>query len=116
VLDVHPRERRYGKGKDRPSRCSEGAGSTTDPTAGERPPNQGKPWTNMDVSELDRFAKQNMPTRLIAFKMGRTLEAIYRKAKQKGISLKSTGQLPYGNQEVVKARKSYCNPSTLREI
>jgi hypothetical protein len=52
-----------------------------------------------------------MPTRLIAFKMGRTLEAIYRKAKQKGISLKSIGQC----QEVVKARKSYRNPSTLRE-
>jgi hypothetical protein len=55
-----------------------------------------------------------MPTRLIAFRMGRTLEAIYRKAKQKGISLKSIGQL--WNQEVVKARKSYRNPSTLREI
>ncbi len=43
--------------------------------------------------------KQNVPTRLIAFKMGRTPEAIYRKAKQKGISLKSTGQLPYGTKK-----------------
>ena len=58
----------------------------------KKPSNQGKPWTSKDVSELDTLAKQNMPTRLIAFKMGRTLEAIYRKAKQKGISLKSTGQ------------------------
>jgi hypothetical protein len=87
--------------------------------AGERhmakkPSNQGKPWTSKDVSKLDTLAKQNMPTRLIAFRMGRTLEAIYRKAKQKGISLKSIGQL--WNQEVVKARKSYRNPSTLREI
>jgi hypothetical protein len=40
-----------------------------------------------------------MPTRLIAFKMGRTLEAIYRKAKQKGISLKSIGQWPYGTKK-----------------
>jgi hypothetical protein len=62
----------------------------------KKPSNQGKPWTSMDVSELDTLAKQNMPTRLVAFKMGRTLEAIYRKAKQKGISLKSTGQRPYG--------------------
>jgi len=62
----------------------------------KKPSNQGKPWTSKDVSELDNLAKQNMPTRVIALTMGRTLEAIYRKAKQKGISLKSTGQLPYG--------------------
>ena len=74
--------------------------------------NQGKQWTSKDVSKLDTLAKQNMPTRQIAFRMGRTLEAIYRKAKQKGISLKSTG--PLWNQEVAKARKSHGNPSTLR--
>ena len=60
----------------------------------KKPSNQGKPWTSTDVSELDRLAKQNMPRRLIAFKMGRTLVAIYRKAKQKGISLKSTALWP----------------------
>ena len=81
----------------------------------KKPSNQGKPWTSKDVSELDTLAKQNMPTRLIAFKMGRSLEAIYRKAKQKGISLKSTDQLRYGTKKVVQARKSYRNPSRLRE-
>jgi hypothetical protein len=50
----------------------------------KKPLNQGKPWTNEDVSELDTLAQQNMPSRLIAMKMGRTLEAIYRKAKQRG--------------------------------
>jgi len=65
----------------------------------KKPSNQGKPWTGKDVSELDTLAKQNVPTRLIASKMGRTLEAIYRKAKQKGISLKSTDQLPYGTKK-----------------
>jgi hypothetical protein len=65
----------------------------------KKPSNQGKPWTGKDVSELDTLAKQNMPTRVIALTMGRTLEAIYRKAKQKGISLKSTGQLPYRTKE-----------------
>jgi hypothetical protein len=64
----------------------------------KKPLNQGKPWTNEDVSELDMLAQQNMPSRLIAMKMGRTLEAIYRKAKQKGISLKSTDQLPYATK------------------
>jgi hypothetical protein len=62
----------------------------------KKPSNQGKPWTSKDVSELDTLAKQNMPTRVIALAMGRTLEAVYRKAKQKGISLKSTGQLRCG--------------------
>jgi hypothetical protein len=70
----------------------------------KKPLNQGKPWTSKDVSELDTLAKQNTPTRLIAFTMGRTLEAVYRKAKQKGISLKSTG-IALWNQEVLKARK-----------
>jgi hypothetical protein len=65
----------------------------------KKPLNQGKPWTSKDLGELETLAKQNMPTRLIAFKMGRTLEAIYRKAKQKGISLKSIGQLPYGTKK-----------------
>jgi len=64
-----------------------------------KPPNQGKPWTSRDVSALDTLAKANTPTRLIAFTMGRTLEAIYRKAKQKGISLKSTSRFPYGTKK-----------------
>jgi type III secretion system FlhB-like substrate exporter len=55
--------------------------------------NQGKPWTSKHVSELETLAKQNMPPRVIALTMGRTLEAVYRKAKQYGISLKSTDQL-----------------------
>jgi hypothetical protein len=65
----------------------------------KKPSNQGKPWTGEDVNELDTLAKQNTPTRLIALTMGRTLEAVYRKAKQKGISLKSTGQSPYGSKK-----------------
>ena len=64
-----------------------------------KPSNQGKPWTGKDVSQLDTLAKQNVPTRLIASKMGRTLEAIYRKAKQKRISLRSTGQLPHATKK-----------------
>jgi hypothetical protein len=39
----------------------------------KKPPNQGKQWTSKDVGELITLAKQNTPTRLIAFKMGRTL-------------------------------------------
>jgi hypothetical protein len=47
----------------------------------KKPPNQGKQWTSRDVGELHMLAKRNMPTRLIAFRMGRTLEAIYRKRR-----------------------------------
>jgi hypothetical protein len=65
----------------------------------KKPFNHGKPWTGEDVNDLDTLAKQNTPTRLIALTMGRTLEAVYRKAKQKGISLKSTGQSPYGSKK-----------------
>jgi hypothetical protein len=65
----------------------------------KKPSNKGKPWTGDDVNELDTLAKQNTPTRLIALTMGRTLEAVYRKAKQKGISLKSTGQSLYGSKK-----------------
>jgi len=61
----------------------------------KKPSNRGKPWTSKDVSELETLAKQNMPTRVIAATMGRTVEAVYRKARQKGISLKSIGQLRY---------------------
>ena len=62
----------------------------------KKPPNQGKQWTSKDVGELHTLAKQNTPTRLIAFRMGRTLEAIYRKAKEERISLRSTDQRSYG--------------------
>ena len=58
----------------------------------KKPSNKGKPWTSRDMSELETLAKQNMPPRVIALTMGRTLEAVYRKAKQTGISLKSTDQ------------------------
>jgi len=64
----------------------------------KKPSNQGKPWTSKDVSKLETLAKQSMPTRMIALTMGRTLEAVYRKAKQKRISLKSTDQSRYGTK------------------
>jgi hypothetical protein len=64
----------------------------------KKPSNQSKPWTSKDMSELDTLAKQNTPPRMIALAMGRTLDAIYRKAKQKGISLKSTSQMPSGTK------------------
>jgi len=64
----------------------------------KKPSNQGKPWTSKDVSKLETLAKQSMPTRMIALTMGRTLEAVHRKAKQRRISLKSTDRSRYGTK------------------
>jgi hypothetical protein len=63
------------------------------------PPNQGKPWTGKQVSELKALVKQNTPTRVIGLKMGRSLEAVYAKASEKGIPLKPTNQSPYGTKK-----------------
>jgi hypothetical protein len=63
------------------------------------PPNSGKPWTSSTVRELKHLVKENTPTRVIGLKMGRTLEAIYGKASQEGISLKPTNQSPYNRRK-----------------
>jgi hypothetical protein len=72
----------------------------------KKPSNQGKPWTSKDVSELDTLAKQNTPPRLIALTMGRTLEAIYRKAKQKRHFAQIDESNAVWNQEVVKLERA----------
>lgn len=58
--------------------------------------NQGKSWTDADVSNLKKFARENTPTRLIAYKLGRTEGAVQAKASELGLSLKPTNQSPYG--------------------
>ena len=57
--------------------------------------NKGKRWTNKDVQQLKQFAKENTPTGVIGFKLGRTKDAIYSKASEEDISLKPTNQSPY---------------------
>jgi hypothetical protein len=59
------------------------------------PKNQGKSWTNQDVSKLEKLVKGNTPTGLLAYELGRTQEAIRAKASELGISLKPTNQSPY---------------------
>jgi len=48
----------------------------------------GTEWTEKDLSELRRLAKQNIDTDIIAKKLQRTEKAIYNKASEEGISLK----------------------------
>ncbi len=52
------------------------------------PNNKGKKWTNSQVSELKKLAKQGITTPNIAKKLGRTSDAIYNKASDENISLK----------------------------
>lgn len=63
------------------------------------PKNQGKSWTKTDVRQLEKFADQNTPTRLIAWKMGRSEDAIRSAASDNDISLKPTNQSPYGTKK-----------------
>lgn len=58
--------------------------------------NSGKPVSPQLVKTIRVQARENTPTRVIAFKNGRTPEAIYKIASDNGISLKPTNQSPYG--------------------
>jgi hypothetical protein len=60
--------------------------------------NSGKQWAPSEVRQLSQLAKQNTPTRVIGFKLGRTADAVSTKASQEGISLKPTNQSPYNRQ------------------
>lgn len=60
--------------------------------------NTGKSWTSKDVSQLKQMARQNTPTRVTGFKLGRTEEAIRTEASKLGISLKPTNQAPYNRK------------------
>ncbi len=58
-----------------------------------------KIWTPADTAMLRHLVAQNTPTRIIAWKMGRTVAEIYEKASQLGISLKPVNQSPYGTMK-----------------
>jgi len=57
--------------------------------------NSGKPWTGADKQQLKQFARGNVPTRVMGFKLGRTEEAVRTMASALGVSLKPTNQSPY---------------------
>lgn len=61
--------------------------------------NTGKHWSRSDVSQLRALADGNTPTRVIGLKLGRTADAVYAKASEKGISLEPSNQSPYNRQK-----------------
>lgn len=60
--------------------------------------NSGKAWTPADVKQLRQLAKENAPTRVAGFKLGRTPGAVQSKAGELKISLKPTNQSPYSRR------------------
>jgi hypothetical protein len=50
-------------------------------------PRSGKQWTGSEETKLDEYRKQNMPTRVIAWKLGRSVESIYSKSSEDGKTL-----------------------------
>ena len=63
------------------------------------PVNNGKQWTKQDIQQLQNLAKQNTPTRIIALKLERTVDAVRSKASEEDVSLKPTNQSPYNRQK-----------------
>lgn len=63
------------------------------------PANNGKQWTKQDIHQLQNLAKQNTPTRIIALKLERTVDAVRSKASEEDVSLKPTNQSPYNRQK-----------------
>jgi hypothetical protein len=57
--------------------------------------NTGKRWTSTQLRELRQLARQNIPTRVIGLKLGRTENAVRTKASEKGVSLKLKNQSSY---------------------
>jgi hypothetical protein len=56
--------------------------------------NSREPWGRGDVQTLKQLARQNMPTRVIGLKLGRTETAVRGKAQREGISLRPVNRSP----------------------
>ncbi len=64
------------------------------------PANNGKPITKQVINQVKTFAKGNTPTGLIAYKMGRSENSIYKIASNNNISLHPTNKSPYNRIKV----------------
>jgi hypothetical protein len=56
----------------------------------------GHSWSSTEVGALRRLARGNTPTRLLAWKLGRSESAVRSKASTLKVSLKPVNQSPYG--------------------
>ena len=65
----------------------------------KKPPNAKKPWTPPQEKKLKKLIKENTPTGLIAWKLGRTKPAIYSHVAENGMSVKPTNKSPYNRRK-----------------
>jgi hypothetical protein len=61
--------------------------------------NSGKRWLTSEITKMRDLAQQNTPTRVIGLKIGRSEDAVYKKASDEGIPLKPTNQAPYNRRK-----------------
>jgi hypothetical protein len=64
----------------------------------KQPSHHGERWSPGDDRRLRQLADGNTPTRLIAWQLGRTEDAVYGRASEIGVSLKPTNQSPYNRR------------------
>jgi hypothetical protein len=67
-------------------------------TMGRKPTNYGKEWTPAQERELRQLIRENTPTRVMGFKLGRTPDAVQQHANELGLSTKPTNQSPYNRR------------------
>lgn len=65
----------------------------------KKPENHRQSWTPKDDAKLRLLARENTPTRVAAFKLGRTPGAVQQHASEIGVSLKPTNQSPYNRRK-----------------
>jgi hypothetical protein len=67
--------------------------------AKKQPPNHNKAWTPGQNRQLRELARGNTPTGLLAYKLGRTEDAVRSQASAIRLSLKPTNQSPYNRRK-----------------
>lgn len=63
------------------------------------PKNQNKPWSDKNIAQLATLADKKKPTGLIAWELGRSKDAVYKKASEENISLHPTNKSPYNRRK-----------------
>lgn len=64
----------------------------------KEPKNHGKPWTDAQVSKLEKMAARR-PAGIIAHELGRTEDAIRKKASEEGFSMNPAERSPYNRRK-----------------
>lgn len=64
-----------------------------------------QPWSDKELRELKKLAKQNTPTGVISLKLQRPKASISSKAQREGISLRPANRSPYSRRKTARRRR-----------